>query len=267
MSPPEEEYIEEPEEQAVALYDFLYRDSNRIVSYYAQIFGGRLASQEETDLRRHSKDTSIKGDLKIISSDAKSSKEVQSIAKRIIDPHDVITSDVITYLVRDKEINSDIDTAPNGALILVRGTVGFIEHSMAEMAIVAMKATLPQMKKGNKSLQERESAQGIELGIKLLEKVKLPSAFTFKTESGVEVVGTIKEDGMEEPIVTYYFKHGTAGLANVYLVGIKETPASAEILPRTDFIGMGRLAAQGLADFLFPSSSVRVTPIALFRSL
>jgi len=38
----------EAEEQTGALYDFLYRDSNRIASYYAQLFGGRLSSFEET---------------------------------------------------------------------------------------------------------------------------------------------------------------------------------------------------------------------------
>lgn len=136
MNSPEDESNEALEEQAVALYDFLYRDSNRIVSYYAQIFGGKITSQEETDLRRHSKDSSVKGDIKIVSSETKSGRETQSISKRIIDPHDVITSDVLTYLVRSKEINNDIEKAPNGSLVMALGTVGFIEHSMAEMAII-----------------------------------------------------------------------------------------------------------------------------------
>lgn len=268
MTPPEEEYSEESEEQAVALYDFLYRDSNRIVSYYAQIFGGRITSQEETNLRRQSKDTSIKGDLKIVSTDAKSSRENQVISKQIVDPHDVLTSDVLTHLVRNRDINKDIENAPHGALVLVQGTVGFLEHSMTEMAIVTIKSiVLPQMKRAAKNAEGKAGVEATELAVKLLEKVRVPSAFTFKTTSGIQVVGTIKDEGMEEPIVTYYFKHGTGGLAEVYLIGIKETSTSAEVLPHTDFIGMGLSAAQGLTDFLFPPDSIRVTPIALFRAL
>ena len=46
----------EQDEQAVELYDFLYKDAGRIASYYAQIFSGRLSSLEETDSERDSKD-------------------------------------------------------------------------------------------------------------------------------------------------------------------------------------------------------------------
>ena len=39
-------------EQADELYDFLYKDANRIASYYAQIFKGRLSSLEKTATER-----------------------------------------------------------------------------------------------------------------------------------------------------------------------------------------------------------------------
>jgi len=35
---------------------------------------------------------------------------------------------------------------------------------------------------------------------------------------------------MEEPISTYYFKHGVAGLSGVHAIGIKEVPSSAFVL-------------------------------------
>lgn len=81
------------------------------------------------------------------------------------------------------------------------------------------------------------------------------------------MAGTIKESGMEEPISSYYFKHGTAGLADVYLVGIKETPTLSFSLPNTQLMGAGQQAAQALSDLVFPPEAIRVTPIALFREL
>jgi hypothetical protein len=72
---------------------------------------------------------------------------------------------------------------------------------------------------------------------------------------------------MEEPITSYYFRHGTAGLADVYLIGIKETPTKKFITPSNQFIGIAQQGAQMLSDLLFPSDAIRVTPVTLFRKL
>ncbi len=49
---------------------------------------------------------------------------------------------------------------------------------------------------------------------------------------------------MEEPIPSYYFKHGTSGLSGVYVMGIKEQPSLTVSLPDTGLIGTGRSVAQ-----------------------
>ncbi|MFN2456405.1 MAG: hypothetical protein ABR577_19595, partial [Pyrinomonadaceae bacterium] len=67
----------ESEEQTGALYDFLYRDSNRIASYYAQVFGGRLSSVEEIDTTRDIIDTTGHATVGVVGGDLKSSKENQ----------------------------------------------------------------------------------------------------------------------------------------------------------------------------------------------
>lgn len=46
----------ERDAQTDVLYDFLYRDSSRITSYYAQIFGGHLTTVQDTESERDSKD-------------------------------------------------------------------------------------------------------------------------------------------------------------------------------------------------------------------
>jgi len=58
----------------------------------------------------------------------------------------------------------------------------------------------------------------------MMQAINIPSAFLLHGVGNLQVVGTIKEAGMEEPIPTYYFKHGTAGLSDVYIIGVKEVP-------------------------------------------
>src|SRR5262245_40164760 len=95
---PRKGYAVAEEGQTAALYDFLYRDSNRIASYYAQLFSGRLSSIEETDATRESQDKDIKGDAKIVSGGLKWVKEATTGAKRVFDPHDMVATDVLAEL-------------------------------------------------------------------------------------------------------------------------------------------------------------------------
>lgn len=106
----------ESEERMGALYDFLYRDSNRIASYYAQLFGGRLSSFEEIDTTRDTIDTTGHATVGVVGGDLKSSKENQVSNKNILDPHDVITADVLSSLRGQSRIQTDIESAPHGSL-------------------------------------------------------------------------------------------------------------------------------------------------------
>jgi hypothetical protein len=87
------------EEQPDALYDFLYRDSSRITSYYAQLFGGHLTSHEVTEGERDGSSKVLKPGLKYseigVSADFSTNKETQSSSKRVVNPHDLITTEVL----------------------------------------------------------------------------------------------------------------------------------------------------------------------------
>lgn len=137
---------------------------------------------------------------------------------------------------------------------------------MLELAAAAFEITMGSGKKA-KTPEEKIMAQGFRLIKTAFSKIDLPSAFLLRTIDGVQVAGTIKESGMEEPISTYYFKHGTAGLSDVFMVGIKEVPSLSFTLPDTQMLGAAQVAAQALSDMLFPSEAIRVTPLALFRKL
>lgn len=254
-------------EQQGELYDFLYKDANRIASYYAQIFNGRLSSLEKMATERKSVDVGGKLDLHLVSGDRKSTEEVSDSDKRTIDPHDLIVTDVLSYLVANGHALEDVAEAPHGSLVILKGTVVFVDRLIAEVALVAFDNLISSQPNKSKSAEDKAALQGLKAMKDVLQKIPLPSAFIMQTVDEVQVVGTIKEAGMEENISNYYFKHGTAGLADVYMIGIKETSSPSFALPDTQLIGAGQLMAQALSDMLFPPEAIRVTPIALFRKL
>jgi hypothetical protein len=88
----------EPEKQTAGLYDFLYRDSNRIASYYAQIFHGRLSSFEEILSDRSGSESNFKGSIHVAAAEQRANSQIEIGSKKSIDPHDLIATDVLTSL-------------------------------------------------------------------------------------------------------------------------------------------------------------------------
>jgi hypothetical protein len=257
----------EPEKRPAGLYDFLYRDSNRITSYYAQIFGGQLSSIEKTDSERSTLDSGFKGSLHVLSGEQRTGSQLETGSKQIIDPHDIITTDVLSSLQEGGRLNSDLAGAPHGSLVIAHGTLLFVDKILGELGSVAADAAIRQEQSKPHSKQDKAAIAAQRIGQQFLTKVQIPSTFLLRSNAGVLIAGTIKEAGMEEPISTYYFKHGTAGLADVYVICIKEIPSPSFSLPNAQLIGATQIFAQALSDLLFPPGAIRVTPIAIFRKL
>lgn len=255
------------DELPVALYDFLYKDSDRINSYYAQIFHGRLSSVEQTDAERRSFDRGGRAGLPVASGDLKFVSEVQTSSKSVLDPHDMATTDILAYLRAANHLSSDLPAAAHGSLVLVQGTLVFVDRSILELAIASLDVLIQDEARKPKAQQDRSKINSLRMITKVLPNIAIPSAFLLQLDDGQQVAGTIKDAGMQEPISTYYFKYGTSGIADVLLIGIKEVPSRPPALPNTQLIGAGQQAAQALSDMLFPPTAIRVTPIALFRKL
>ncbi|MGI9106185.1 MAG: hypothetical protein ACR2G4_08055 [Pyrinomonadaceae bacterium] len=162
---------------------------------------------------------------------------------------------------------TDVELASHGSSIVAKGTVLFIDSSMMLLAVAALEMEAENQRKVARTPSEKASVQNLKQLIQFMSKVIVPSGFLLQTEAGLNIAGTLKDGGMEEPISTYYFKHGTAGLASVYLLGIKEEPAFSVSLPTEQMIGAGQAAAAGLRSMIFPPDAVMVTPIALFREI
>ncbi len=253
----------EPEEPQAALYDFLYRDAGRLASYYAQLFSGRLTSLEETDTIRDSADKGGKLNLQVVAGDIKSTQENVQSQKRVIDPHDLITTDVLVGLLDRGSVANDVGAAAHGTLVMAEGTLTFVDSFMLEMAASSLDTVLPRPK----TQEERNSQAGLKWLKAMLQKIEFPSAFILHTRDGQAVAGTVKNLGMEEPISTYYFRHGAGGLPGVFTVGIKEVSTETSELALPELLAGTAQAAQALRTLFFPAEAVMITPLALFRKL
>jgi hypothetical protein len=201
----------------------------------------------------------------VVSAEQRSTSQIQTGSKRTIDPHDLITTDVLSSLQHSGYLNTDVTGAPHGSLLIAQGTVLFVDRLLGEMGSMAVEEAIRQERTKPHSKQDKAAMNAQRLGVQFLSKIQIPSSFLLRNNDGIQIAGTIKDAGMEEPISTYYFKHGTAGLADVYAICIKEIPSTSFSLPNTQLIGAAQIMAQALTDMLFPKGSIRVTPIAIFR--
>jgi hypothetical protein len=248
------------------LYDFLYRDMDRVASYYAQLFQGTLTSTERSTGEKRTEDKGTKLDIHVASADIKTASEVSSAIKRISDPHDMLTTDALSYLMSNDHVSKDIDKAAHGSLVLASGTVNFADSSMLELALAGIKSQMkPTPRKGGPQPGQFDPTK---MMVEYFGKIGLPSAYQLEYKPGRLIAGTIKDSGMQEPISTYYYRHGGAGLSDVFIIGIKELPAEpTNTVDSSMFLGLAQTAADALRTMLLPEKAIRVTPIAMFRKL
>jgi hypothetical protein len=258
--------VEQDAPQAV-LYDFLYRDKGRLTSYYSQIFAGHLTSIEESDAAKESVEEKLGGSVSIVKGELGKTDEITSSTKRTIDPHDLITTDVLTSLQERSFISTDILAATHGSLVQAKGTVVFADRQLMEMASIVFQGLIDTELQKPKKQQDKVAITSYKMIDSMSRKLPLPSAFVLQTAEEIQVAGTIKDEGMEEPISTYYFRHGVHGLADIHVIGIKEIPSATFTLPVTPFLEAAKQTAQGLTALVIPPDAVRITPLAFFRKL
>lgn len=165
----------EQDVQTDRLYDFLYRDSSRITSYYAEIFGGHLTSLQQTESERDTADRGAKLNVQVLSSDLKSGKANLQSETRVINPHDLITTDVLAQLRADNRFNNDVEGAPHGSLIVAEGTLVLIDRSMLELAKVVLQTQADEQLRVARSQTEKAAARAIKQIIPFLASVVLDS--------------------------------------------------------------------------------------------
>lgn len=255
------------EEPAARFYDFLYRDHARFSSYYAQLFGGKLATIERQVAKRQQKDLTGKVGAPFLGGERKSSTDQQESTKEVIEPHDVAVVDVLSRLSELAVSSGNAADAPPGSIILLEGSIVFVDRGMIEIARLFFDSLVESEEKKPKNKRDKKVIDSVGGISRVLEKLTIPSSLCFQSVDGLKVVGIIHDEGMSEPISSYYFKHGSEGIPGVYLIGIKDAKTASIQVPETDLTSTVRRTADVLGKFLFPEDAIRITPVAIFRKV
>jgi hypothetical protein len=255
----------ESEERPVELFDFIYRDTSRISSLYAQIFSGRLTSLERT-LSQGEKSTKqgevgiaplAKGGIALEKTD-------DSSLKSTIDPHDQITIDVLSYLVENNFVHTEAENATHGSIVRVIGRLFLLDRFILTLADVAFDHFIKQQRTQAKGAYDLNALKLVKA---LLPKLQLPSHFLLRAKDDRSFSGTIKDSGLEEPISAFYFKHGAGGLDSIYVVGIIEVSGEEVPISGQSLMAAGYQAAKAMSNLVLPEDSTRLLPLAIFRKI
>lgn len=245
------------------LIDFIYRDSNRIDSYSAQLLGGLLTGKEKhsTEKTGHDKSTSI--NAAVVQHGEEVASGTERGARDLFTPHDTVAIDVMNTLFSNDFVAKDPVNAPHGSVVRTSGTLMFTDKNMMEMTMKSITAVLK-----NPSIDlPGDQIALIEMVIESSEHLQFPSAYILKGHQGHFFAGTIKDSGLEEPISSYYYKHGAGGLSQVHLLGIKEVTKAPSLPEHQSFITQTQEMATAMHNLIFPQDAIVVTPIAMFRRL
>jgi hypothetical protein len=269
------------EPQIAELYDFLYRDAERIASYYAQLWNGRLLFVEESSSEAEKVENAVKGSVQVASTESKTTSDVQFASKRTIDMHDAATVDLLLRLTAQNAER----TGGLGGIQVFSGTCFFVDHNILKYAAPAIdwaaaqasQAGAPPQQQHRLSRQQRRHEERTatkkteisETGLikQLLAVLEMPSGFILKMNEKESVCGPIKDSGLDQPISSLLFRAGSLGLADVSVIGLREKFERIEIANDSPVLQAQMQMGQTFYSLLFPATAERVIPLAIYRKV
>lgn len=179
----------------------------------------------------------------------------------------MVTTDLLARLIQDGRVAKDIAKARPGSLVMAQGTILFVDRNILELAEPMFEAAIKQEKSKPQKTRDKAFIENFQLIGAFMSKIRLPAAFWLRVDDAVQIAGTIKELGLDEPISAFYFKYGQDGIADVYVLGVKEHQTTLQSHPSTQFMATSQQLAEALKTLLFPPEALRVTPVAIFRKI
>jgi hypothetical protein len=255
---------EAPAEPVAQLFDFLYRDPRRIESLYAQFFEGLIVSLQTKAAITYEDEKHAKLGAAIAEGGLGVKRGTIEERTESSAPHDNVVLDLLSRLQSEGWISEKYEEATQGRLVLIEGTIFFADRYLLSLAEIGLELAMRDAK--TKGGAGKADVKMYEMIRKLIPKMNLASSFYLLTEAGRVVTGTIKEEGLDEPISAYYFKHGAGGIAKVRVLGIKEQVGSSSASwGNAPFFEGIRQAVGAMREMFFPADDLRVTPVTIFR--
>ncbi len=248
------------------LFNFLYRDQDALNSYYAQAFDGVVRSIQQGNSKTTSK-THKSTPLGIAAPILKYSHERQKLMSETdtqsIDPHDIITLDVLQWLEETGFIQHDISLITEASFLKVTGDLLFIDQNLLTLS----------MSEGLKMFQNRT------LPVELPEMVKPFIEATINvvrqtvTEPSVLLVsgetvlmGEIKGSYLSSKIANRYMTTGGKYLTSVTMIGLltKYIPYSA---PEGSMLASFTQLADSMSNMFSLHATHTIQPLVIYQEL
>jgi hypothetical protein len=120
---------------------------------------------------------------------------------------------------------------------------------------------------GTNNTKQKQQNKELQVVKKLLSKMPFQSVFIMEMAPQKLVGGTINEEFLDAPVSSYYAKHGESGIAEVFVIGVKESNSLSFSIPDTTMVGSGQRLATVIKNFIFPPDVIQLTPVAIFRKI
>jgi hypothetical protein len=260
----------EPVAPKTLLYDFLYRDPARVASYYAQLFGGHLTAQENTSQKRSMTENAFGGNAGVVKGDRKSVTEGAEGSKSVLSPHDTILCDLLIRLAEQGRVR-EAAAAPAGAIVRATGALALVDGSGLRAAIAGLTAAAaanqPQPNRAHRRGQggpAPSAGPDLTSGLAGLSQMTFPSLFMLKTPEAM-YYGTVKDAGLDEPVIGFLFKHGDQGLPGVTVLGVKEGAEPFPTFPEDGLLQPSRGIMGMVSRMMTPPGGVPLTPVVMYR--
>jgi len=245
-----------------SIYDYLYVDRNKITSLYAQLFGGHLVSFERLSETSAQSDANLAAKIPgVIEGGGKESKTSKESVKEILDPHDAATSDVLSKLV---EIAQEKDSQ---VIILPKGRLTFLDRNLLKIFFNSFEFLdfIPLPKHQKKEVKQiKKMANTIQ---KFITDAPVLPAFVFKSNDGKIYGGTLKEEFLSEPIISYYFKHQNKWLENISIIAIKENATTTNVFEEDHLTNVVSTYLDVISRIIFPDETIKISPVAILRKI
>ena len=244
----------------MVVYDFIYTNTPKIHSFYAQIFQGLITGSTKT-ASTSTGDEREKGVG--YSKTYASSKSISSEEERItmvVDPNDIITIDTLSTLSSSAK---DIHDASSGDIVKIKADMFLMDKPLFDLMMpnIAHFMMIDAPKKEHKEIKKIAT-----LLRKMFESIRFDPIVFASMENGV-AVGNIKEAYLSESITSFHLKHGKNGLSEVYMIGIKEEGAISINHSDEGLINGAMEFSDVVKNMIVPNDAYTFTPIAIYREI
>lgn len=205
-----------------SIYDFIYLDTNKIHSYYAQLMNG-LPNQKRTI----NKEGKIKGGRGVLGSTQVGLAELSKISSKednleeLMDMAHVLPRDMINLLDEHRLIARKLAANNLGKLILIEGLIQFIDiDTVNKTSGPVMEWTNSYTELTPEAISQNNNA------LKILDVLK---AYPIRLQANIQVEGnqtlqyawmSLQEDMLTNSHIDFSLKHALSPPENFYVLGV-----------------------------------------------